>query len=113
MICAAGNSVVICLSASHYSRNLAKLLTESVRKASVGKDEAEVKVDRATIKKKVLIKKVLLFARLVEVLMVIFVPAFLATAFWPWMRNIFLYITPWGQVATMLICAASCFLIKY
>ena len=101
------------MSASHYSRNLAKLLTESVRKASLGKDGAEVKADRATMKKKVLIKNVLLFARLMEVLMVIFVPAFLATAFWPWMRNRFLFIIPLGQVASLLVCTVACFLIKY
>ena len=107
------NAVVICASSSHYSRNLVKLLTESVKKASVGKDEAELKADSATMKKKLLLKKVLAFARLMEVLMVVCVPAFLATALWPWMRNRYLFIIPVGQVASLLVCAASCFLIKY
>ena len=112
MVLSAVNGVVLCWSGARYSRTLVELLEESLKKstAELGLGEVATAADQ---QKKKLVKKINSFARLLDVLLVVSSIAFIATAFWPWLRNRFLYILPLGMTCSLLICAASCFLIKY
>ena len=70
-------------------------------------------LDEVTRIKILLVKKVWVFVRLCEAIYVVILPAFIATAFWPWVRNRFIYTFYLGQFGAFLICMASCVLIKY